>query len=247
MVKSEYQNMFAAEDTYWWFVAKGMYLRKLLDDSRLSPEINRVLDLGSGTGGVHTHLRSLGKVVALDNASEALLLSRKRGTALLAQANAGSLPFKAGSFSMVTALDLFEHIYDDYSAAKEITRVMESGGRFVISVPAHPTLIGPHDEALGHVRRYTKQQLKRLLVMNGFEVERITYTYFSSSPAMLTFKLIQKYTPGKIGFNNDGLPSYEIGATMNALMKALSVLDCWLMDRMNLPVGMSILALARKL
>ena len=48
--------------------------------------------------------------------------------------------------------------------------VLQPGGHAIILVPAHMSLYGPCDEALGHVRRYTNTELHTKMQAAGFEV-----------------------------------------------------------------------------
>jgi hypothetical protein len=43
----------------------------------------------------------------------------------------------------------------------------------VIAVPADPRLWSAHDDAVGHLRRYEREQLHSLLTEGGFHVERL--------------------------------------------------------------------------
>jgi hypothetical protein len=47
---------------------------------------------------------------------------------------------------------------------------LRPGGRYVVAVPADPRLWSAHDEAVGHVRRYTRETLGELLHRGGFDV-----------------------------------------------------------------------------
>ncbi len=73
----------------------------------------------------------------------------------------------------VVAFDVLEHIEDDEAAVREIHRVLRPGGLALIAVPADPRLWSAHDEAVGHVRRYTRPELVDLFARNGFTVERV--------------------------------------------------------------------------
>ena len=58
--------------------------------------------------------------------------------------------------------------------ADDILRVLRPGGTFLVAVPCDPRLWSAHDEAVGHVRRYTRATLTDLLRRNGFELESVT-------------------------------------------------------------------------
>ena len=72
------------------------------------------------------------------------------------------------------AYDVLEHIEDHDRVAAEIRRVLRPGSIALIAVPADPRLWSAHDDAVGHVRRYTRSTLVNLLERNGLDVEVIT-------------------------------------------------------------------------
>jgi SAM-dependent methyltransferase len=92
-------------------------------------------------------------------------------------ADAGMLPFRTGAFDLVLALDLLEQQgLSPEIVMGEIHRVLRSGGRLLVRVPAHPWLYGPHDRDWGGARRYRKAELKALVQGAGFGICRLTYT-----------------------------------------------------------------------
>ncbi|MFC7479995.1 class I SAM-dependent methyltransferase [Luedemannella flava] len=74
---------------------------------------------------------------------------------------------------LVIALDVLEHIDDDARAAAEIDRVLRPGGTLIASVPCDMRLWSPHDVALGHVRRYTRESLSTLVQSSGLVIDRL--------------------------------------------------------------------------
>lgn len=80
----------------------------------------------------------------------------------------------APAFDTVLYLDVLEHIADD---AAELARAAERvvpGGRVVVLSPAHPWLFSAFDEAVGHVRRYTRRTLQAAAPA-GWTCERLDY------------------------------------------------------------------------
>jgi SAM-dependent methyltransferase len=75
----------------------------------------------------------------------------------------------AESFDYLLAFEVLEHIEEDAAALVEWSRFLRSGGRLLISVPAHARKFGKSDELVGHVRRYEKAGLRRLLEQAGYE------------------------------------------------------------------------------
>jgi SAM-dependent methyltransferase len=71
------------------------------------------------------------------------------------------------------SFEVIEHIPDDAAALAEWTKVLKPGGRLLVSTPAHQHRYGSADALVGHVRRYSKQQLTELLQGAGYEQIRI--------------------------------------------------------------------------
>jgi SAM-dependent methyltransferase len=83
-----------------------------------------------------------------------------------------SLPFADGSFDLVCALDIVEHVEDEDGAFSEIARVAKTGAMLLLSVPLHPTRWTPFDDFVGHRRRYEPERLWSKLSEHHFVVER---------------------------------------------------------------------------
>ena len=94
------------------------------------------------------------------------------------QGDITDLPFDDNSFEGAFCGEILEHIEDDSRAIKELNRVLKKDGIVILSVPANPKLWDKSDEWASHHRRYTKENLKKLLEDNGFKVEKIHYWGF---------------------------------------------------------------------
>ena len=62
---------------------------------------------------------------------------------------------------------------DDGAFAARLAGCLRPGGQLLLSVPAHMRFWSPHDEAVGHLRRYEREPLARLLEDAGFEDVRV--------------------------------------------------------------------------
>ena len=63
---------------------------------------------------------------------------------------------------IVLAMDVLEHIQDDYSTLKEWKNTLKPNGLLLITVPAFQHLWSSHDIFLGHHRRYNKKDISDL-------------------------------------------------------------------------------------
>jgi SAM-dependent methyltransferase len=163
---SEIQKLVELEDRHWWYRER----RHLLAQALRNVPPGRALDVGAAGGGNTRVLTRLGwRAVALEYGAEGARVAADRGLAVL-RADAADLPFQSGSLDLVVAFDVLEHLPDDVGAAREVSRVLREGGRFLVAVPADERLWSAHDDAVGHVRRYTRPQLCDTLQQAGFEI-----------------------------------------------------------------------------
>jgi SAM-dependent methyltransferase len=105
----------------------------------------RVLDVGTGEGQVARLAARLGaRVVGVDPTWNQVAEAHRRGGGpAIARAGAAALPFATGSFDVVVACLVFEHIRDVDAAIAEVARVLEPGGRFLFFLN-HPLLQTPN-------------------------------------------------------------------------------------------------------
>lgn len=98
----------------------------------------RVLDLGCGVGRVSKWTsEAAGATVAVDRSfAMAQRASREVEHAAIAQASVGALPIRTGSFDVVLAIFVLQHVLDEdvfRAALTEIGRVVRPGG-WVVSI-----------------------------------------------------------------------------------------------------------------
>jgi len=104
------------------------------------------------------------------------------------QCDVTALPFRDGSFDLVCAFDVVEHVDDDRRIFHEFRRVTRAGATIVFSVPLHPRRWSTFDELVGHVRRYEPEKLLALLRGHDLDIERsATFGMEPRSPWLLRF------------------------------------------------------------
>jgi ubiquinone/menaquinone biosynthesis C-methylase UbiE len=125
-------------DSYWRF-HRERFLALLPEPGRLT------LDVGCGEGRVTRDLRELGHTAVGVDSSERMLVAAREadpgGDYLLA--DAAALPFPDGCADLVVAFMSLMDVDDMHSAARELARVLEPGGRVAVAV-VHPINSGHH-------------------------------------------------------------------------------------------------------
>lgn len=238
MDRAIFAAMRDAEAAHWWFAGRRRILASVLE--RLPPAPGpRVLDAGAGFGGNVPLLERHGIVIALEPDGDAAQGAATRAPAVRALF-APHLPFATASFGLVGLFDVLEHVPDDAAAAAEIARVLQPGGRLVLTVPAHPWLFGPHDVAHHHHRRYTRAGLQRVLGEAGLVVERCTFFNALLFPAAVMARAAARLR------GDAKVSTTLVPPPGNALLARLFGAERHLLRHLDLPTGLSLLAVARR-
>ena len=157
----------ALEERHWWYAERRAMVRRTA--GAWSP--GRALDVGCAGGGNTAVLRGLGwSVSGLEYSPTGAEIAASRGLAVV-RGDATRLPFPDATFDLVMATDVWEHIEDDRAVADETVRVLRPGGRLLVAVPCSMKLWSGHDVALGHFRRYERDQLAALVAGAGLVVD----------------------------------------------------------------------------
>lgn len=95
----------------------------------------RILDVGCGTGAFLSRLNSLGfKNIAGCDGYEYDEM-RASGVAFKKADLNSELPFANGSFDIVTAIEVIEHLENPRRLVREVNRVLKPGGLAIVSTP----------------------------------------------------------------------------------------------------------------
>lgn len=134
-----------------------------------------LLEVGAGTGEMTLEFLRRGfrtTVYDLGDATRDGLRQRFADVPAVRVVDAiGEVP--DASVDGLLAFEVLEHIDDDLAALRAWTRTLRPGGRLLISVPAHQRKFSATDARVGHVRRYERDALRRLLEQAGFVDIRI--------------------------------------------------------------------------
>lgn len=230
------------EETYWWFLGRraivASVLRQFLGGRQAA---RRILDIGCGTGGMLRILHDFGEAIGVDSTQYAIARAKQKTGCRVEEGQLpDGIPFSPGSFDVVTAFDVIEHIDDDIRALKSIWSLLAQEGLFVCTVPAMPFLWSIHDDLNQHKRRYTKRELYRKIEAAGFKVMKISYYNFLLFPLVLGVRLT-----GKL-FRRKGSDFTVAVVGMNDILRIILSTERLLINFLPFPIGVSLLAVARK-
>jgi hypothetical protein len=135
-----------------------------------------IVDIGAGSGMLGDWMKETtpGLRYRFEEPSELLdaRLAARFGAASR-QNNAAALPADC----VVAVLDVLEHIEDDVAALQRLVARMEPGTTLVVTVPALQWAFSSWDTQLGHFRRYSRRQLRELLMVVGLDVDNSCYLF----------------------------------------------------------------------
>lgn len=210
---------------------------------------DRILDMRCLEGALSVELALQGKqVVALDGFNGAVEmtneLARQYGidkeiARLWELADLRSYT-DGESFDCVVCIDLLNHVDDDHETLREIGEVISTGGRLVVVAPAFMALLGRRDRSLGHLRRYSRSQLTRLLKEHGFVVSYARYWNVLALPAYILLEIVLKRRiSDPVRYAGAKRSGYLLGPLLRFWYRHV---ERWLV----LPFGLSLFVVAEK-
>jgi len=234
--------MFRVEQSHWWYTGRRKILADFVDAicRQVTDRRPRILDVGCGTGANLLMLSEYGDAEGVDVSEDALAFCRERGLDKVRLGAAEELPYEDGTFDLVTALDVVEHLDDDLAGLREMRRVLRPGGRVLLFVPTFMFLWGLQDDVSNHRRRYRLPELQRVLEQAGFEIERTTYANITFFLPILAMRQLMRLT----GIKADSENNINVSA-LNGVLGGVFGAEGWFLKRMNLPFGVSGLCVAR--
>ena len=242
MKEHTYPIMFRVEQAHWWYTGRRKILSEFVEQicRKVTDRRPRILDVGCGTGANLLMLSQYGEAEGVDISEDALAFCRERGLDRVRLGAGEELPYEDGTFDLVTALDVVEHMDDDLAGLREMRRVLRPGGRVLLFVPTFMFLWGLQDDVSNHRRRYRLPELRRVLEQAGFEIERTTYANITFFLPILVMRQLMRLTGVKAESEND------INVTaLNGVLGSVLGAESWLLKFTNLPFGVSGLCVAR--
>jgi SAM-dependent methyltransferase len=242
-----YDEYVRIEDTHWWFRGRREIVRALIRPHLQAPA--EIIDVGSGGGAVAEALMEFGQVTACDVDVRCAASVERRPGMKFAYGTAEAVPFPDGSFDLVTAFEVLEHLDDDVRALKEMGRLAKPGGLVAVTVPAYKWLWGRQDEVSHHQRRYSRRSLASAFEGAGLRVIRLTAFNTFLFPGIAAVRLARRLTsrgrrPDPSTLKSDF--SMTKPGPFNDLLGIVFMSEARLLGKVNLPVGVSLFALARR-
>ena len=239
-----YEEHALLEREHWWFAGRRSIVERVLDDHLPPLTQRRILDVGCGTGGMLPTLARFGHVEGLEPDGFAVDHCRAAfgGYAVRAGAVPDDVPAD-GSFDVVTAFDVIEHIDDDRGAVQSLRAATRPGGVVVITVPALRQLWSEHDVVNGHKRRYDRSSMAVVVEAAGLELRHLSYFNSALLPVVAMTRLAQRVRgPRDVPRSDFTMPPPAVNRALTRILAA----ERALVARRGLPIGVSLVAVGRR-
>lgn len=153
--------------------------------NKFLPTRGKVLDIGCGTGSISLYLSKFNlNVVGLDISRKAIsvanLNKKKFNIKNISFKNMSFEKYRSSSnFDLIVCFDLLEHVNDDKSTLIHIHNLLKNGSTLFLSVPSlnaplyRIKLLKNFDEKVGHLRRYSENNLATLLHESKFRIVKV--------------------------------------------------------------------------
>lgn len=114
-------------------------------------------------------------------------------------------------FDFIICLEVIEHIEDDKKALKNMFNLLKPSGKLIISTPSKNAplyklgVAGKFDKRVGHLRRYSLEELERMLdevgftILESYKKEGIIRNFLFLNP--IAGKLIRFIRGANFGFS----------------------------------------------
>ena len=243
MQNDEYLRMQKLEKHHWWFTARRKILKSLLQKNLKSPITStKILEIGCGTGGNLSMLKTFGEVTGADMSSLARKIAKDTTNVNITNARLPNhVPFDCHSFNLICMFDVLEHIEEDEDSLKALSPLLKEKGKIILTVPAYQWLYSSHDKSLHHKRRYRLKQLVTLCQSAGFNVEEKSYFNTLLFPLAISFRAFDKLIGNKQS-SGVNLPPNNI----NQLLGKIFSFEAKILRYISLPFGLSIYIILSK-
>jgi glycosyltransferase involved in cell wall biosynthesis len=142
---------------------------------------DRVLEIGAGLGNLTGRLMAR-KLLYVAGEADPLYLHALRNRFLrtpnvtvceLRSEEPADYQRGAGQFDTALCVNVLESVKDPVAVLESIRTCLDQGGSVLVLVPQGKGLYGPLDEGMGHLRRFSREELGQMLGQAGFTIEHM--------------------------------------------------------------------------
>ena len=239
MEADEYARLVTEAEHHWWYRATSQLLAELAVP--LLPAVRPgsvYLDAAGGVGSTGAWLAALAPTVLAD--IEPAAVGHAAAAVVPERADISALPHPDDTFDAVLCVTALYHrlVADPAAVVAEYARVTRPGGLVCLMEPGVRRLFRAHDRATHAARRFSRNDLRSLAEGAGLGVERSTGAFsFLIPPAAVSAVFERGKSTSDVSRNSSGL---------GGVLGGLAAAERRVLRRVDLPVGLSVITLARK-
>ncbi len=242
MTEEEIHKIAAIEQRQWWYRGTRDICFSVLQPF-LSPPL-RILDVGCGTGGNLLALARYGQARGIDIDPLCVEYCRQRGLDV-SLGSMADLREPPASVDLLTMFDVLYHAEPDETVPilRGMADVITPGGLIAFREPAMHIARGWHDRAVNGRQRFTTAGISASLREAGFEPLRASYLNTVLFPPIVLVRRLQDLREPDLAKSD----VEDTSEPLNSLLLAILRLEKWLLRTIDLPFGVSLFAVAKRL
>lgn len=243
MKKIAYKEMYENEMSHAWYIATRNLMIKNI--AKYLKKDARILDAGCGTGGTIQFLKKAGfaNVYGVDVNKNAIRYCKKRAIKNIKIGNINNLAFKKNNFDAIICLDALYHKNINKSVAlNQFNKVLKKGGILYLQEPAYDWLKSKHDIVIETESRFTSSEISKLVQKSGFKIIKLTYFNFFLSSLIIIKRILEKIFMK----NRETSDVNKLNPIANILMLQILYLETKIIEKFNIPFGISIICISKK-
>lgn len=164
----------------------------------------KVLDIGCGVGAIDFFLANKGfNVTGIDISHQAIKSAQATAKNVglsnktkFFQGDLGKMSFNEEKFNVIICSEVLEHLQEDFAMLVKIKQLLSTNGILIVTVPSVNAplyrwgLARTFDKRVGHLRRYSVEQISRLVENVGFKITKLKKTEGLLRNSLFLFPLL---------------------------------------------------------
>lgn len=213
-----FNDVLEIESNHFWIKVRKHFAGKMF--KRYVRPGEKILEVGSGTGNIAGGLLKKGykDISVADVHLNGLETTKRYDFKKRFQFDLAFPPFR-NHFDVVALFDVLEHVDDDNMVTQNIHKMLKTGGKAIVTVPAHMWLWSKNDRICSHRRRYEVKQIRYLFEKNGFKIVK-AHCFFVSILPLLYFRHIFYKDTGRVE-DADYKKRFKVNPVLNYLLEKI--------------------------
>ena len=249
--KKEFELYNILEKDHWWFKARRNVLSVFLDLIE-NKEDKTMLEIGCGTGGNLKYLfGEFGFRIGVEYNDDAIYYSKNKmvyNTEII-KGDANNINLPNCYIDCIALLDVLYHkdIISVDNIIIQAKNILKQDGYLLISDGAFNFLAGRHNKSVNSQRRFTKDELIDKLIKADFKIVKASYWGLSMFFVLFLKRFFVENLLSKLDSTNNKISQYDLKKNyLNKIIYHILNYEKHIIARTNLPIGSSIIIIAKK-